>query len=162
MTKIILYILILAFTMSGQIENEFKEFLRGLEDQFDIPNIPADSMQNEDFLLLDTRENEEYEVSHIKDALLVGYDEFDISLIDTVFFDKKIVVYCSVGYRSSKIAYKLYERGFKNVYNLYGGIFKWVNEGRIIVSGKEKTLNLHAYDQDWGRYITNPDIHKIF
>jgi len=162
MTKIILYILILAFTLSGQIENEFKEFLRGLEDQFDIPNIPADSLQNEDFLLLDTRENEEYEVSHIKDALLVGYDEFDISLIDTVFFDKKIVVYCSVGYRSSKIARELYEKGFKNVYNLYGGIFKWVNEGRIIVSGKEKTLNLHAYDQDWGRYITNPDINKIF
>ena len=148
--------------MDCKRKNEFQEYLKELEDQFDIPNIPTDSLQNNDFLLLDTREKEEYEISHIRDALLVGYNDFDISLIDSVSFDKKIVVYCSVGYRSSLIARELYNKGFKNVYNLYGGIFKWANEGRIIISEKEKTLNLHAYDQDWGRYITNPDIHKIF
>ena len=162
MTKIILFILILSFTVSGQIDNEFQEYLRELKAQFDIPNISADSLQNEEFLLLDTREKEEYEVSHISNALLVGYNDFDISRFDSVSFDKKIVVYCSVGYRSSIITRELYKKGFKNVYNLYGGIFKWANEGRLIVSGNEKTLNLHAYDQDWGRYITNPDIHKIF
>ncbi len=42
--------------------------------------------------------------------------------------ESKVVVYCSVGYRSEKIAEKLKAAGYKNVFNLYGGIFEWENQ----------------------------------
>ena len=38
-----------------------------------------------------------------------------------------IVLYCSIGYRSEKIGEKLVEMGYGHVFNLYGGIFEWVN-----------------------------------
>ena len=79
--------------------------------------------------LLDAREIEEYKVSHLKNAIHVGYDNF--SLVETKKIlsdnDAMIVVYCSIGVRSEDIAEKLKKEGHKNVYNLFGGIFEWKN-----------------------------------
>ncbi len=162
MIKPILIILMIVFKVSGQVENDFQEYLRELQQEFDVPDIFADSLKNDNFLLLDTREKEEFDVSHIRDAVWVGYDNFDISILDSVSHESKIIVYCSVGYRSSKIAVELYDSGYKNVYNLYGGIFNWANEGRLLIFDDKKTQNLHAYNRRWGRYITNPEINKIY
>ncbi len=59
--------------------------------------------------------------------------------------DKPVVVYCSVGYRSEKIAEKLEKEGFTQVYNLYGGIFEWVNQDNPVYNEKGKTNNIHPY-----------------
>jgi rhodanese-related sulfurtransferase len=162
MKNIILLILLLAITVSGQINNEFQEYLNDLDNKFDVPNVVADSLVQDQYLILDSREKEEYQISHIENAVWVGYDDFDISVLDSVQQDKKIIVYCSVGYRSSKIAVELNDNGFKNVYNLYGGIFNWANEGRELISDQNKTLDLHAYNSYWGRFITNPKIIKVY
>ena len=152
----------IVFPVSGQIENEFQVYLKSLQQEFDVPNIFADSLKSDNFILLDTREKEEFDVSHIRNAVWVGYDNFDISVLDSFSVDSKIIVYCSVGYRSSKIADELYDNGFNNVFNLYGGIFNWANEGRILIFDDKKTQNLHAYNRRWGRFITNPEINKIY
>jgi rhodanese-related sulfurtransferase len=162
MIKIILLIFISIFTVSGQINNEFLEYLNDLDKEFDVPNIIADSIKQDQYLILDSREKEEYQVSHIKDAIWIGYDDFDISVLDSINHDKEIIVYCSVGYRSSKITLELYNNGFNNVYNLYGGIFNWANEGRELVANQNKTLDLHAYNSYWARFITNSKINKIY
>jgi rhodanese-related sulfurtransferase len=104
--------------------------------------------------LLDTRAKREYEVSHLPAARWVGYDEFDLKSIADISKETPIVVYCTVGVRSEKIGEKLLAAGYKNVKNLYGSIFEWVNQGNVIVDNQEKTTNrVHAYSRVWGVWL---------
>lgn len=105
-------------------------------------------------LFVDAREPEEYSVSHIKDAISVGYDKLDLSPLDTVDKKTRIIVYCSVGFRSEKVSEKLQEKGFENVSNLYGGIFEWKNRGLPVVNSKNQpTEKVHAFNKIWGIWL---------
>jgi len=104
--------------------------------------------------LLDTREWNEYEVSHLSNSIFVGYDQFEIDKVKSINKNQKIIVYCSVGYRSEKIADKLKQAGYTDVSNLYGGIFEWVNQGNPVVDRTGKvTENVHAYSKTWGVWL---------
>jgi len=104
---------------------------------------------------IDSREQNEYEVSHIEGAKWVGYDNFKLSSMKSVKKDAFIIIYCSVGYRSEKIGEKLIEDGYTNVSNLYGGIFEWVNQGKPIVNQKgEPTQKIHGYSKAWGIWLS--------
>ena len=50
-------------------------------------------------VFLDAREKKEFDVSHIKNAIWVGYEDFDTLRVQNIARDEKIIVYCSVGYR---------------------------------------------------------------
>jgi rhodanese-related sulfurtransferase len=105
-------------------------------------------------LFIDARERSEYYVSHIKNALFVGYENFNYDSLASVKKDQKIIVYCSVGYRSEKVSEKLMAAGFTNVSNLVGGIFEWVNEGHAVVNTNgDTTQNVHAYSKTWGVWL---------
>ena len=107
-------------------------------------------------ILLDTREQKEFDVSHIKNAYCVGYDKFNSKKIKEKFknLNDTIVVYCSVGIRSEIIGTKLKKMGYKNVYNLYGGIFEWKNKNEEIVDASQKvTENVHAFSKEWSIYL---------
>ena len=109
--------------------------------------------QGEDLTLLDIRELEEYEVSHIKDAEHARNARAALKLLKDTERERKVVVYCSVGYRSSQAAAKLIESGFSNVFNLEGSLFKWANESRPVHRGETQTTEVHPYDKDWGRLL---------
>lgn len=115
----------------------------------------ADTMDNAVFI--DSREKEEYEVSHIKDAVWVGYEDFDINRMQGIDKSKELVVYCSVGKRSEEVTEKLSKAGYKHVSNLYGGIFEWVNEGKPVYNDEGKTDNVHAYSKTWGMWLKKGD-----
>jgi rhodanese-related sulfurtransferase len=104
-------------------------------------------------VFLDAREIEEFEVSHIPGAVFVGYDDFDLKSVADIPKDATVIVYCSVGYRSEKIGEQLLRAGFRNVKNLYGGIFHWVNTGRPVVNAKGPTKKVHAYNERWGKWL---------
>lgn len=105
-------------------------------------------------LFLDARERTEYNVSHIKNSKWVGYDTFDANVLKGVDKNKKIVVYCSVGYRSEKITKKLNGLGYKNVANLYGGLFEWANQGeKVYDNDNEVTLKVHTYNKAWSKWL---------
>jgi len=104
-------------------------------------------------LLLDAREKREYEVSHIKGARWVGYDDFDLSRVKDLPKDTPIVVYCSVGYRSGVVAGKLIAAGFEHVENLYGGIFEWKNREHPVYRDSTETDSVHAYNRKWGIWL---------
>jgi rhodanese-related sulfurtransferase len=105
-------------------------------------------------LVLDAREQNEYEVSHIANAKFVGYDQFNIEELKGIDPNQEIVVYCSVGYRSEKVAEKIIAAGFNDVSNLYGGIFEWVNQDNLVVDSHGKaTANIHAYSKTWGVWL---------
>ena len=120
-----------------------------------VPEVTVSQVKMmNDVLLLDAREWKEYQVSHLKNAKFVGYDEFDLDKLKLINKNKKIVLYCSVGYRSEKIADKLKQAGYTNVSNLYGGIFEWVNQGNVVVDEKgTATKNIHAYNKTWGVWL---------
>jgi len=103
--------------------------------------------------LLDARELAEFEVSHISGAKHIGYDNFDTSAVSGLSKESPIIVYCSIGYRSEKIAEKLLTMGFQNVSNLYGGIFEWVNQGNAVMTKGEQTDRVHAYSRAWGIWL---------
>lgn len=108
------------------------------------------------YTVLDIREPQEYKVSHLKNSIFISYKDFDINkTIQALPKNKPIVVYCSIGYRSEKIGELLIQKGY-TVYNLYGGIFNWVNKSQPIVDGYNKpTSNIHPYNKKWAIWLTN-------
>lgn len=118
----------------------------------ELKDLQAKNPSN--LLILDTRAQEEYEVSHIPGATFVDYDNFSKDDLKNVSRDKKVIVYCSVGYRSERIGEKLQKMGFDDVSNLYGGIFEWVNEGNTVVDEQNHpTQKVHTYNEKWGQWL---------
>ncbi len=109
--------------------------------------------QQANMSLLDIREPEEYQVSHIKGAVLARDVGDAIDVLKNKDREALVVVYCSVGYRSSNIANKLARRGYTNVFNVEGSLFKWANENRPIHRGENEATRVHPYDREWGRLL---------
>lgn len=152
-----LLFLILPVAVFSQIKNpDYKEMLDGMY-KHTVPLISVDSLkQLKNVYLLDAREEEEFEVSHLKNAKNVGYIWFDMRKVVDIPLDANVVVYCSVGYRSEKIAEKLLKNGFQKVHNLYGGIFEWVNEHQpVYKSNGVQTSEIHTYNKIWAKWVTN-------
>lgn len=105
-------------------------------------------------LLLDVREPAEYAVSHLAGARNVPWESDWQTQLKDIPATQPIVVYCSIGYRSSAFALKLQRAGFVRVANLEGSIFKWASEGRPMLGpGGAAATVVHPYDAAWGRLI---------
>lgn len=131
--------------------NRLKVLLSHNVDEISVKD--ATTIQNE-VVFLDAREKNEYNVSHIKNAKWIGYNTFDTNKLKGISKNKKIIIYCSVGYRSEKITKKLNKLGYKNVSNLYGGIFEWVNQGNKVYNNQGKpTLKVHTYNKTWSKWL---------
>lgn len=103
-------------------------------------------------VLLDARSREEYDVSHLRNAVWVHPEATDPAALD-IPHDARIVIYCAVGWRSGKLADRFREAGFERVHNLEGGIFAWANEGRPVYRDGERVREVHPYDASWGRLL---------
>lgn len=114
-------------------------------------------------VILDTREADEFAVSHLPGARYVGYENFDSASVEKLAKDTPIVLYCSVGCRSGKVGKKLQRMGFTNVRNLYGSIFEWANKGYPLenIEGKP-TTEVHTYNEKWSRWVDNPEVKKVW
>ena len=104
-------------------------------------------------VLLDARALKEFKTSHLHDAKFAGSEKEVLKAIQDLNHGHPIVVYCSVGYRSSKLAAQLKDRGFKDVYNLEGSIFQWANEGRPVYSKGVEVKQVHPFDREWGKLL---------
>ncbi|MBC5994414.1 rhodanese-like domain-containing protein [Pontibacter cellulosilyticus] len=109
--------------------------------------------QQQQFILLDARSKQEFAVSHLPKAQYIGYEDFEQGQLQGIPKDANVVVYCTVGYRSEKIGEKLKQAGYKNVYNLYGGIFEWINSGYAVHDAKGTTPKVHVYSRSWGVWL---------
>jgi predicted sulfurtransferase len=59
--------------------------------------------------------------------------------------------------RSEQIAEKLLAMGFTAVWNLYGGIFSWANNGNALVDhNQQATQKVHGFDKNWSKLVVNP------
>lgn len=106
-------------------------------------------------ILLDARSPEEYAVSHLPGAHRIDPTAQSFPALDTLSRDRPIVVYCSVGYRSARVASRLQKQGFRDVTNLKGSIFRWANEGRPVVRDGTPIQAVHPYDSTWGTLLAD-------
>lgn len=154
----VLFIWSLTFQFSfGQNPDGFGEMAVEMADK-SVPLIKARQAiklesKGKKIVYLDAREQAEYDMSHIKDAVHIGYNKFDKNTLVRYDKDAVYVVYCSVGYRSGQIGKKMMKLGFKNVFNLYGGLFDWANNGNPIYKKDKQVKKVHPYDNKWGKWL---------
>lgn len=156
--KLILFF-VLGFICTNLIGQEIDpDYKIMIERKYEFPTISPDSasmiLNKSDVVFLDTRAPEEYNVSHLPNAILFGYDDPNWEAVDTLRKDKTVIVYCSIGVRSQNIAEELEEKGFSNIKNLYGGIFLWADQSREMIDGQNnETSKVHGYNRFWGRWV---------
>jgi molybdopterin/thiamine biosynthesis adenylyltransferase/rhodanese-related sulfurtransferase len=82
--------------------------------------------KDKDFQLIDVRNQYEHNIASLE-GLLIPLDDLDqrVSEIPT---DKTTIFYCRSGIRSAKAIKKLQKLGFKNLFNLKGGIMEWAEK----------------------------------
>lgn len=119
------------------------------------------------FLLLDVRERDEFDVSHVPGAERLSPHASQsqaLAQIDARAGDRVVIFYCSVGQRSSRMADQigpaLRGRGARDIYNLRGGVFAWHNEARPLVDGFGPTPYVHPFSAAWGRLLSRPDLAR--
>ena len=113
--------------------------------------------QPENWLVLDVREAEEFSVSHLPGAVHVAPDTTAEEFADQFSDDmtgRRVLLYCSVGQRSSKLADRIAATveaaGGQGVANLRGGIFRWHGEHGPLVNADGPTDEVHPYNWFWG------------
>ena len=88
-------------------------------------------------VLLDVRTPEEFSKEYIEGALLADWNSDDFQRrIDAIDKNAPVFVYCLSGGRSSSAAAAMRKQGYKEVYELQGGIMKWKSAGLPVLSGK--------------------------
>ena len=82
----------------------------------------------EEHIILDTREQDEFDEGHIPGAILIPYTEIENKAEEMLpDKDKLILVYCRSGRRSKIAAESLSKLGYTNVKE-FGGIIDWPYE----------------------------------
>lgn len=142
---------------SGYSQKSLEQLLKKYNTH-DVPYISVEELEQsiDKAVVLDSREYDEYNVSHISGAIPVGYNHFDISKVTSKKLpeDTLIVVYCSLGIRSEVVARKLKRKGYTNVKNLYGGIFEWKNNNLKVEDSLNRiTERVHIFSKPWGKWL---------
>ena len=76
-----------------------------------------------DFIVIDVRTPEEHKIKRIKNSININfYDEKFIDFFKIYEKDENILIYCRSGRRSLEAVKNLSKKGFKNIYDLKGGI----------------------------------------
>jgi rhodanese-related sulfurtransferase len=99
-------------------------------------------------LLVDVRAPEEFAVSHLRGAVNLQTAD-QIARAVTTRDPARTILYCSVGFRSSRLAHLVAQRGIPNVFNLEGSIFQWANEGKELYQGQKPVRQVHPYGRRW-------------
>lgn len=94
-----------------------------------------------DVVIVDVRSNYEHNIGKFKNAISFDIENFrdfpdKVEALEK-YKDKKIITYCTGGIKCEKASAYLLEKGFKNVYQLHGGIIKYgIEEGGEDFDGK--------------------------
>lgn len=95
-----------------------------------------------DLLVLDVREQWEYDISHLYDALLIPLGELESRLDEIESYNEtEIIVYCRTGARSQEGSDILVANNFTKVFNMLGGITAWIDAGYDYWSNETSTTD---------------------
>lgn len=124
------------------------------QDSLNQDSLNQDSLDqdNDRPILLDTRTAAEYQVSHLAAAQLAPQAVEELQRRSD-WKQRPIILYCSVGYRSARLAAQLQEMGFDRVWNLEGSIFAWANQGYPVYRSGARVHQVHPYNSQWGQLL---------
>ncbi len=105
----------------------------------DVTSVSADQVPD-DVYVVDVREQDEWDAGHVAGAAHVPMSDF-VARQDQVPKDRPVLVVCTVGARSQRVAAYLSELGWQ-ASNLEGGLKAWVAAGKPLVTdtGADPTL----------------------
>lgn len=105
----------------------------------------AETYRTGGIVFVDVRTAEEQEVSMIPGAITKEAFEKDRES----YTDKRVVVHCTIGYRSGVYVQELGEQGFE-AENLAGSLLLWAHEGLPLEDSKgNSTTRVHVYGKQW-------------
>lgn len=115
--------------------------------------------QNNDILLVDIREPNEYEGAYIPNAILVprgileascdwGYSDTIPELVKAR--DKTVIVICRSGNRSALAAHTMQRMGYNDIYSLKTGVKGWNDADLPLVNAEGEEV-----DPDWAEDFFN-------
>jgi len=119
-------ILILAFagTLGALFASEIARRMNGMKS---VGPAQATRLSNrENAVFLDTREDAEYSVGHIPEAIHIPLKQLPERVAElNKYKGHPVITYCRSGNRSNGAGSILKKNGFESVYNLGGGILAW-------------------------------------
>jgi thioredoxin 1 len=121
-SAVILFILISPGQICGQTNDTIK-FKSLPPYEFHLEYLKEDKA-----ILIDVREFFEYKKSRLKDAVNIPSSGNIDFAADTLPKESSLFLYCTSGFRSKRVAIKLYDKGFRKLYSLDGGIVAWRKE----------------------------------
>ena len=131
-----LIILIFCSGLSAQVPDTLK-FKSLLPYDFHLAYLRDDKA-----ILIDVREFFEYKKSRLKDAINIpSSDNLDFAA-DTISKESALFLYCTSGFRSKRVAGKFYDKGFRNLYSLDGGITAWKKDNMPVERKRIKKRSL--------------------
>ena len=95
-------------------------------------------LQNDPSVLIDVSTPMEFRHRRIRNAINLPSSKDLFNYTDSLNKTFHIFLYCTNDYRSRRAAELLYDRGFRNLYSLEGGIIAWKKDGMPIVRTKLK------------------------
>lgn len=85
--------------------------------------------KGEELVLIDCREQNEWDEAHIEEALFLPLSNFEEEMKKLTNPEAVVVCQCRSGKRSLNAAMQLQDEGFENLFNLEGGILAWIEAG---------------------------------
>lgn len=135
--KIILTVMVIILTaavLAGCIQKTNKEQTEATQvnigTYYQISQDEAKRIMDEesDYIIVDAREQSEYDEGHIKGAIVIPYTEIEQKAEELLPNKTQLIlVYCRSGRRSKIAAQSLANMGYKNVKE-FGGIIDWQYE----------------------------------
>jgi thioredoxin 1 len=95
-------------------------------------------LRTDSSILIDVREPFEFKGNRIKNAVNIPASGDLEQAADTLNKEFTLFLYCTSGFRSSNAAEKLYNKGFRKLVSLKGGITAWKKAGMPVVKGRVK------------------------
>ena len=101
----------------------------------DIETVQRWQQEQRDFLLIDVREDHEWNKDHLPDAIHLSKGIIERDIVARVLdFEHILVLYCGGGFRSSMAGDNLQQMGYNNVISLDGGYSAWKKAGYTLVT----------------------------
>jgi UPF0176 protein len=113
-----------------------------------------------DTIIVDMRNHYESEVGHFKNAICPDVDTFREALpaVESMLSEKKdknIIMYCTGGIRCEKASAWMKHRGFKNVFQLNGGIIEYARQARAMSIENKFIGKNFVFDERLGERISD-------
>jgi sodium/bile acid cotransporter 7 len=128
-----------------KVESMYDEYKKSFPEVEDLTAEEAmELMKSQDLVFVDVRQPEEQAVSMLPGAIT----DKEFLRNHRAYHDQLVVVYCTISYRSGKLARKLSKEGI-DVFNLRGGILAWLHAGGRVYREGQPVNQVHVFGRKW-------------